>query len=719
MKTGLGASFGCMAETVRARVRGVQVESRSGHVMQARRSRSAIGLMILLLAALIPLSVPSASAEIVCCGPSEIELFLIGENNEATMTPFENELVGINDKGVSQSAQGTEEIATWSIVWKQSATLPESTWRFNIAYEVENAAGVYANATVDVLIGNNLYTAESGTPGAFMSGSDVVGIDIDIPEVAISLNDVIEVTFAVRSILFTQPGDDSSIRFVWGEDTESALRATLPLVTIEMPNALVVGEEVFFPVILRSGFGERMWSSLEEFEFKVGGIVISDVRSPSIVSGGVEVPFVWNPGSNPTDGNYLINLSIWLNAGDIPLTTGRNHDITFEEGGGSQSYHFGEPARAVNSRLDVNIEVKYDGSHITRTVEFEIEGSMASWLRWGMDNIGNTSLPSDHLFTQVQGYAVSSDLRENGKVDQSEREALLNHIDSSTRNLELFLGNTGLALNPNGLFEADLFDMNPEVVIDLMGVSGIDDAPMRIRIDVVLALTGQERFLLISDFIRPQLGNGIWTMNGDPSVDLTVKLTTSAFSGLYKVLKEDLPEDVSVTHYRVGLAEVVTLEANGLSDDDKFEVEYAVAGNALFSPFVTLLSTILLLVGGIVIGLRLTENRSRWIVGTSSIAFTGMMSYVYALSALPPTFVMGIATACAVLMMPLAIISPRHENDWALGEESLSDDYEKALSREIPTVDCPACNTSNPVETTERPVRIPCGGCGRNLRIEG
>ena len=95
------------------------------------------------------------------------------------------------------------------------------------------------------------------------------------------------------------------------------------------------------------------------------------------------------------------------------------------------------------------------------------------------------------------------------------------------------------------------------------------------------------------------------------------------------------------------------------------------------------------------------------------------MSYVYALSALPPTFVLGIATACAGLMMPLAIISPRHEGEWALGGESLSEDYEKALSREIPTVECPACNTSNPVETTERPVRIPCGGCGRNLRIEG
>ena len=687
--------------------------------MQARQSRRVCAVLVILLASLMPLSLPSASAEVVCCGPSEFELYLIGENNEATMTPFENELVGINEKGVSQSAQGTEEIATWSILWKQSATIPESTWRFNIAYEVENAAGVYANATVDVQIGNNVYTAESGTPGAFMSGTDMIAIDIEIPQIAVSMNDQIEVTFAVRSLLFTQPGDESSIRFVWGEDTESAIRVNLPLVTIDMPNALVVGEDVFFPVILKSGFGERMWSSLEDFEFKVGGVVISDVRSPSIVSGGIEVPFVWNPGSSPTDGNYQINLSIWINTGDVPLTSGRMHDITFEEGGGSENYHFGEPARAVSSRLNVDINVKYDGSHITRTVEFEIEGSMASWLRWGMDNIGNGSLPSDHLFTQIQGPSIPSNVKENGRVDDQEKEVFLNHIDGSTRNLEVFLGNTGLALNPDGLFEADLFDMNPEVEIDLMGVSGIDDAPMKIRIDVVLELTGEERILLISDFIRPQLGTGIWTMNGDPSVDLSVTLTTSAFSGLYNVIKEDLPERVEVTHYRVGISEVVTIQVNDLSDNDKFEVEYVVAGNALFSPFVTLLATILLLVAGIVIGLRLTQYRSRWIVGISSVTFTGMMSYVYALSTLPPTFVMGIAAACAVLMIPLAIVSPRHEHEWTLGEESLSDDYERAISREIPTVDCPACGTSNPVETMKRPVRIPCGGCGRNLRIEG
>ena len=632
------------------------------------------------------------------------------------MTPFENELNGIFEKGVSQSVQGTEEIATWGIHWKESATVSESTWRFNIAYEVDNAAGVHANATVEVKIGNNVYTAESGTPGAFMSGSDMIGIDVEIPQIAVNNNDKIEVTFAVRSIIFTQPGDDSAIRFVWGEDTESSLRVNLPLMTIDMPNALVVGEEVFFPVILRSGFGERMWSSLEGAEFRVGSMVITDIRSPSIVSGGVEVPFVWNPGSSPVDGNYQVNLSIWLNPGDVPITSGRSHSIVFEEGGGTQNYHFGEPARTVSSSLDVKIDVKYDGAAVTRTVELEIEGSMASWLRWGMDNIGNTSLPSDHLFKQVQG-SVAQDLRQNGKVDQAEKDALRGHIDSSTRNLEFFLGNAGLALNPDGLFEGDLFDMNPEVEIDLMDVVGIDDAPILIRIDVELKLSGEERLLLISDFIRPQLGNGIWMMNGEPAVSLDITMTTGVFSGIYSVNKDELPDEMTLTHYRAGIFEMVNIEAEGLSDEQKFEVEYVVAPNALFSPLITLIATVLLLFVAVVFGLRMTKMRSRSIVVPASILFMGMMTYVYVFSSLPPTFVMGIAAATTVLMMPLALISPRRV-DWTMDEQSLSDDYEEALKRKIPTVDCPACGTSNPVETTERPVRIPCGGCGRNLRIE-
>ena len=676
--------------------------------MQVNATRRAFGLLLLLLGALLPLTATTVSAEIVCCDSTEFDLFLIGDNSEATLTPFTSELVGISDKAVSQSVQGTEVIATWKLVWEHSSTIPEATWRFNIAYDVENAAGVHANATVDVMIGGTQYSGESDNPGTYMTGSGSTGVDIEIPARTITSGDTIEVSFAIRSILFTQPGDDSAIRFIWGEDTDSHIRVQMPLLDVEMPNALIVGEEVFFPVILRSGFGDRMWTSLDSFEFKVGGISISDVRAPSRVTGGVEGPFVWNPGPNPIDGARLANLSLYLNAGDVPIQSDRNHDITFEEGGGTQTYEFGEPVRTAGSELVVDISVDYDGATISRSVELTISGAMAQWLRWGMDNIGNTTLSSDNWFSSVSGSAVAPDLRQNNFVDQAEQEAFLNHIDSSTRNLEIFLDNGAMALDPNALFEADLFDMNPEVSVDLKGATGISSEPLSIRIDVVMTLAGQESLMLISDFTRVQL-DSIWH-----EIDLHVTLSTGPFSGLYDIRADG----VEVSHMRMGITEIVTVDVTDLSDVSVFEVEYTLAPNALFSPFVTLLASLLMLVVAVVFGMRMTRRRSRVIVSLSSVLFLGLLGYVYVLSSLPPQFVMAIAGGMVGLMIPIALISPHRYDDSLLSDGSLAEDYEVAMDRVVPTVDCPACGTSNPVESSQRPIRIPCGGCGRNLRIE-
>ena len=85
-----------------------------------QRPRSAFVILALLLASTLPVVAPVASAEIVCCDSSEFKLHLVGENADATMTPFESELVGIHDKAVSQSVQGVEEIASWQLVWEHT-----------------------------------------------------------------------------------------------------------------------------------------------------------------------------------------------------------------------------------------------------------------------------------------------------------------------------------------------------------------------------------------------------------------------------------------------------------------------------------------------------------------------------------------------------------------------------------------------------------------------
>lgn len=671
--------------------------------------RTTFGMLLLLMMAIIPLQAPTASAEIVCCQSNEFELYMIGENDGATMTPFLAEIDGINEKSVTPSIQGVEEIETWSLKdWGQTTVIPASTWVFSIDYEVENAVGVHANATVEIKIGATTYTGESGSPGTYLSQVGTISVDVEIPENMIGEIDDIDVSFSVRSMIFNQPGDDAAIRFVWGEDTDSALQVDMPLLDIEMPNAIVVGDEVFFPVILRSGFGDRMWTSLENFEFKVGGLTITDVRTPSRVTGGVEVPFVWAAGSNAVDGMRAANLSIWLNPGDVPIQAERNHDISFVEGGGGQTYEFGEPLRTAGSELNVDIKVDYDGDTISRSVEFGMTGAMAQWLRWGMDNIGNESLPQSHFFAGLDDAGIPTDLQQNGRVDTEEEEALRRYLYSTTWQLEEFI-DSALALNPESLFESDLFDMNIEVKLNLNDVVGISDELISIRIDTIFELSGQERLMLITDFVRPQLNTPIWD-----NINLKVELTTSPLAGIYEVEAEGL----DVSHYRFGIMDKVVIEANGLDSKDDFDVKYTVSANALFSPMITLLVSILLLVTAIVLGFRFTRYRSRIFVYAATPVFAGLVLFAYAFSALPPTFVMTIAGSSTLLFIPIAIVSPKRYDDQFLSEGSLDDDFEDALNREIPSVTCPACDTGNPVESNERPLRMPCGGCGKTLRIE-
>ena len=39
------------------------------------------------------------------------------------------------------------------------------------------------------------------------------------------------------------------------------------------------------------------------------------------------------------------------------------------------------------------------------------------------------------------------------------------------------------------------------------------------------------------------------------------------------------------------------------------------------------------------------------------------------------------------------------------------------ISRIFPTIDCPACTTSNEITSDERPLRIACRGCQRTMKI--
>ena len=125
-----------------------------------------------------------------------------------------------------------------------------------------DSTGVSANATVLLMIGGNTYESSSEIPAVYLSGSGELQVPVEVQDGQFSKNDKLEVSFSVRSLIFSNPGSDSGIKFFWGTDEmDAAISINFPLLHVEIREASVKGNLVFFPVRVTSGFGDRMWTS--------------------------------------------------------------------------------------------------------------------------------------------------------------------------------------------------------------------------------------------------------------------------------------------------------------------------------------------------------------------------------------------------------------------------------------------------------------------------
>ena len=68
--------------------------------------------------------------------------------------------------------------------------------------------------------------------------------------------------------------------------------------------------------------------------------------------------------------------------------------------------------------------------------------------------------------------------------------------------------------------------------------------------------------------------------------------------------------------------------------------------------------------------------------------------------------VLAIVASSVLLVFPISLVSPR-----SIGDGSVT-------NKRGPKINCPACGTSNPVESKVRPLRLECSGCDVMLRIE-
>ncbi len=669
-------------------------------VDRSRARQVAIFSSMLVVVIFSPITANAGESNNCCEDPDKFDLFLIGDPDNGQLTPFESDLEERKSVEVTSSLLGEVEIGSWMIEWGEAGSYSSGTWTFSIPYEVSDSTGVSANATVVVKVGGNTYESSSQLPAVYLSESGELQVDVEVQSGEISKNEKIEVTFSVRSLIFSNPGSESGIVFHWGEkDVDAAISISFPLVNVVIREASVKGDLVFFPIRLTSGFGDKIWTG------STGGLMVQNVEiseSPIVNSNEdwVDVTFVWEP-SGSSVGTVRTDFQISLQD-SLVITADKIHEITLGQDTGDNSwYPEEEPPRTGGSDLMVEVNCEYDGNNIERKTTITLDGAMSQWMRWGLDNIGNKSLGSNSWWRNLNTLSdsVSASEKSNARVDNSELSVLESHLKGARSNLKSFLSD-GLKIDSESLFGLDPIDhTGPLVVsIDLGPSRAFNSDDISIYVESSYPVERDSRQTLIEDFIRHD-GYDYWE-----EVDLSFEIRTGMLSGFDGVNLDN--GDVDYTHRRWIIMEILTLEESSIESDTDFRLDFEARNALLFSPLISAMISVFALCLALGIGMALTKRRSR-VPSMIMIGVLGVLSLSIYWFGLPMPIVLGVVGSSVLLVFPAAVISP-------VIEDGDSPRNAKRGGR----VKCPSCGKRNAVESDIRPLRIECVGCSSTLRIE-
>ncbi len=669
-------------------------------VDRSRARQVAIFSSMLVVVIFSPITANAGESNNCCEDPDKFDLFLIGDPDNGQLTPFESDLEERKSVEVTSSLLGEVEIGSWMIEWGEAGSYSSGTWTFSIPYEVSDSTGVSANATVVVKVGGNTYESSSQLPAVYLSESGELQVDVEVQNGEISKNEKIEVTFSVRSLIFSNPGSESGIVFHWGEkDVDAAISISFPLVNVVIREASVKGDLVFFPIRLTSGFGDKIWTG------STGGLMVQNVEiseSPIVNSNEdwVDVTFVWEP-SGSSVGTVRTDFQISLQD-SLVITADKIHEITLGQDTGDNSwYPEEEPPRTGGSDLMVEVNCEYDGNNIERKTTITLDGAMSQWMRWGLDNIGNKSLGSKSWWRNLNTLSdsVSASEKSNARVDNSELSVLESHLKGARSNLKSFLSD-GLKIDSESLFGLDPIDhTGPLVVsIDLGPSRAFNSDDISIYVESSYPVERDSRQTLIEDFIRHD-GYDYWE-----EVDLSFEIRTGMLSGFDGVNLDN--GDVDYTHRRWIIMEILTLEESSIESDTDFRLDFEARNALLFSPLISAMISVFALCLALGIGMALTKRRSR-VPSMIMIGVLGVLSLSIYWFGLPMPIVLGVVGSSVLLVFPAAVISP-----------VIEDGDSQRNAKRGGRVKCPSCGKRNAVESDIRPLRIECVGCSSTLRIE-
>ena len=663
------------------------------------RAFTIVGLLLISFLSTPTYAQSSDNENTSCCSDIGFDLFLLDESSDGKLSPFENELSDEQEATVTAWQQGEVEVGSWETIWGTEGDYPADTWVFTIPYLVEGAAGVTINATLDIRIGGSFYSGNSGLNGVepFLNAEGNLEISVQVSSGSVNDGDKLEVSLYVNSLLFSNPTQEAGLTFKWGsEDSVGKINGKMPLVNIRIKEASVTSGLVYFPIILNSGFGGEMWSlSSGAFNLQGSPLTLSPIATPT--ESGVEVTFVWEMPEGTESGTYSTDFTLSPQTG-LEITASKNHEIDVDDndGGGGSYYPSSEPLRDSGSEISVEVDMKFEGDLIEKKIEISFDSAMSQWMRWGMDNIGNSSLDSNSWWKNLNSYSdsVASSHRNNGKVDDDELLALTSHITGSSSDMRSFMQN-GLSLDIESILGINPVDLGPtEYQIDMGGTRSFAAEKITIKIETSYSVIDNERQLLIENFIRNP-SNNYWD-----DVDINLEIKTSMLAGLGPVSAEN----IDFEHRRWIFLEAINIKQNDISVDENFRIEFLPSGNMAFSPLISAMLCVFALCIAIGMGLFLTRNRSSAPALISVSSLGGLSLVIYVLG-MPMQIVLAVVASSILLVFPISLVSPKSNR-------------EKRRKNKSPRIECPACETSNPVESNVRPLRIECSGCGVMLRIE-
>ena len=670
--------------------------------------RWTVFVTVLLLATVgSPLFVGSTQAmdegeSVVCCEAAEVDLYLIGSESSATLTPFASELGDdVQNIVVESSAVGQETLGSWLLPDLWDGAVPGGVWTFDLNYEISDAAGVQINATASINIGSKTFSATTDPSSSFLAqGVGTLSFDIEIEAFTSTGNSNLELVLTAQTIVFEVPNSDASFELQWGtESKDSSLTATIPLLDIWMMEPEIEGSDVYLAVRLDSPWGLSTLSLSESISLLVNGQRVTGDPIETASDDTVRVTWTWDGAAGGIE-TISVQVELVFQPGQIALTGSAVFEIeTFDTGGGTGTYYPpDEPLRTdgSGSQLDVNVRSELTGGGpndqlvMKTTTIITVYDEVAFWLRWGLDHLGDDVTPLSTTLGAFSAGGVTDDDRVSRAIEGVE----VGEFERQMVNLgQLFVTN-GLGLDSNELL-GDFREFDQlQIELDLMGEANVVNHPVSIAFLSTSFVTDGQAMTVLGNFAVVQPAP-IWS-----SINLDAEYRSSMLTAMTeaKLLESDT---LKISVSRTPFGDTVTLTGEGFDQDENFALTVIPTTAITFAPLPLALLSLLACLGAFVIGMRLSRHRRRTYLYLELVLLP-VVALVF-LFGFPPLFIGSSVGAMTLVWWITAIASPKTA----------------IPQRQWPSITCPKCSTPNLVDSDERPFRLSCSGCSRTIKIEG